>query len=113
MSILTELISYFNNLQIPVETGVFSDTAPDVYVVITPIANTFGYFADNRPNFDVQEARISLFSKGNYQQTNTHIVVDLIELDFTLTDRRYLGYENDTGYHHVAIDVEKYYGLEE
>jgi hypothetical protein len=113
MSILTELISYFNNLPIPVETGVFSDTAPDVYVVITPIANTFGYFADNQPNFDVQEARISLFSKGNYQQIIAQIVGDLIELDFTLTDRRYLGYENDTGYHHVAIDVEKYYGLEE
>lgn len=113
MSILTELTSFFNSILIPVETGVFSDTAPDLYVVITPIADTFGYFADNRPNFDVQEARISLFSKGNYQQSNTQIVGDLLELDFTLTDRRYLGYENDTGYHHVAIDVEKHYGLEE
>lgn len=113
MSILAELISYFNNLPIPVETGVFSDTAPDTYVVITPIADTFGYFADNRPRFDVQEARISLYSQENYQQRNTQIVGDLIELDFTLTDRRYLGYENDTGYHHVAIDVEKNYGLEE
>lgn len=113
MSILTELISFFNSILIPVETGVFSDTAPDVYVVITPIADTFGYHADNQPEFDVQEARISLFSKGNYQQTKKQIVGDLIQLDFTLTDRRYLGYENDTGYHHMAIDVEKHYGLEE
>jgi hypothetical protein len=113
MSILTELISFFNSILIPVETGVFSNTAPDVYVVITPIADTFGYHADNRPEFDVQEARISLFSKGNYQQIKTQIVGDLIQLDFTVTDRRYLGYENDTGYHHMAIDVEKYYGLEE
>lgn len=113
MSVLTELTSFFNGIQIPVETGVFSDTAPDVYVVITPIADSFGYHADNRPEFDVQEARISLFSKGNYQQTKTQIVGDLIQLDFTVTDRRYLGYENDTGYHHMAIDVEKHYGLEE
>ena len=32
---------------------------------------------------------------------------------FTITDRRYIGHEDDTGYHHYAIDVAKYYILEE
>ena len=33
--------------------------------------------------------------------------------DFTITDRRYIGHEDDTGFHHYAIDVAKLYGLEE
>jgi len=31
----------------------------------------------------------------------------------TITDRRYIGYENDTGYHHYAVDVAHYYEMEE
>ena len=30
-----------------------------------------------------------------------------------ITDRRYIGHEDDTGYHHYAMDVAKLYGLEE
>jgi hypothetical protein len=113
MSILEELTTLLNNIPISVETGVFSDTAPDVYAVLTPIADTFGYHADNRPEYDVQEARISLFSKANYRQIKNQILSDLIDLGFTVTDRRYLGHEDDTGYHHYAMDVAKHYGLEE
>ena len=31
----------------------------------------------------------------------------------TITDRRYIGHEDDTGYHHYAIDVAHHYELEE
>lgn len=113
MSILEDLTTLLNGIPIPVETGVFSETAPDVYTVLTPIADTFGYHADNRPEYDVQEARISLLSKTNYRQMKKQIVNELIDLGFTVTDRRYLGHEDDTGYHHYAMDVAKYYGLEE
>lgn len=113
MSVLEELTTLLNNIPIPVETGVFSGTAPDVYAVLTPIADTFGYHADNRPEYDVQEARISLFSKTNYRQIKNQIVNELIDSGFTVTDRRYLGHEDDTGYHHYAMDVAKHYGLEE
>ena len=37
----------------------------------------------------------------------------LLQADFTITDRRYLGHEDTTGYHHYAIDVAKHYELEE
>ena len=30
---------------------------------------------------------------------------------FTITDRRYIGYESDTKYHHIAIDVAKHYNI--
>lgn len=36
----------------------------------------------------------------------------LLQADFTITDRRYLGYEYDTAYHHYVIDVAKDYKME-
>ena len=113
MSILSELTTIVSAIPLPVETGVFSDKAPDEYVVLLPLSDIFELHADNLPGSDVQEVRISLFSKGNYQQRKKQIIAALLSDDFTVTERRYIGHEDDTGYHHYAIDVAKNYGLEE
>ena len=113
MSILSELNTLVNAVPLPVETGVFSGKAPDEYVVILPLSDVFEVHADNRPGFELQEARISLFSKGNFRQRKAQITTALLNADFTVTERRYIGHEDDTGYHHYAIDVAKNYGLEE
>lgn len=111
--LLTTLTELLGSLNIPVETGVFKGTAPDSYAVLTPIADTFELYADDRPSHDVQEIRISLFDKGNYLQTKSTLVRTLLDADITITDRRYIDHEDDTGYHHYAIDVAKLYELEE
>ena len=113
MSFLEEINSLITGLKIPVETGVFSGKAPDEYVVITPLADTFELHADNRPQSETQEARLSLFSKGNYLRRKNEIVRALLAADFTITARLYVGHESDTGYHHYAIDVAKNYELQE
>lgn len=41
------------------------------------------------------------------------LVRALLAADVTVTDRRYIGFETDTGYHHYAIDVAKSYVWEE
>ncbi|HHW46957.1 MAG TPA: hypothetical protein GXX17_08685, partial [Clostridiales bacterium] len=64
MSILSDLNSLLDTLGIPVETGVFSGVPPDEYLVITPMTDTFEVFADNRPQVETQEVRLSLFIKG-------------------------------------------------
>lgn len=107
MSILSELNDLLTGLSIPVETGVFSGKAPDEYVVITPLADTFEVHADNRPQAEVQEARVSLYSKGNYLSRKNQIVNALLAADFTITARLYIGHEDDTMYHHYCIDVAK------
>lgn len=112
MSFLSELTALVSPL-IPVETGVFSETAPDRYAVITPMVDTFELYTDDKPRHETQEARLSLFDKGNYTALKNQIVRDLIDADITITDRRYIGHEDDTGYHHYAIDVAKNYELEE
>ena len=113
MSILAETNTLLSGLSIPVETGVFSGKAPDEYMVITPLADTFPVHADNLPQNETQEARLSLFSKGNYLKRKNEVVRALLAADFTITSRLYVGHESYTGYHHYAIDVAKNYELED
>ncbi len=113
MSLLSELTEIAKRLKIPASTAVYSGKPPDEYLVFTPLYDSFELHADNSPEIDVQEARISLFSKGNYNQTKSKIIRDLISADITITARKYVGHEDDTGYNHYAIDVAKEYGLEE
>ena len=113
MSILSELNSLLDGLGIPAETGVFSAAAPDEYAVVTPLADIYEVHADNHPCFEVQEARLSLFSKKNYIRRKNRIAAALLAAGFTITDRRYIGYENDTDFHHYAIDVAKAYLVKE
>lgn len=109
MTALAELNKILDTLSIPVETGVFSNKAPDTYVVLTPLIDVFDIYADNRPEVDIQEVRLSLFTKNNYLNRVTDIVVALFNADFTITEKRYIDHEDDTGYHHYAIDVAKHY----
>lgn len=112
-SILEELNVCLAELGLPVETGAMTDKAPDAYIVLTPLADTFDLHADNSPGVDVQEVRLSLFSKGSYTAAKNRLVRLLLRKDFTITDRRYNGYETDTGYHQYVVDVARYYETEE
>ena len=113
MTLLEELNTTLTPLGIPLETGVFSGIAPDCYLVIVPMSDVFDLHADNRPGVDIQEARLSLFSKGSYTAAKKSVVNALLDADFTITARNYIGYEADTGYHHYNVDVAKFYELEE
>ena len=113
MSLLSELKSIAEELNIKVETGVFSDTPPDEYIVLTPLADSFEMHCDNMPEYEIQEVRISIFTKGNYTALKNKFVTALLKADITITDRRYIGHEDDTGYHHYAVDTAKLYEMEE
>jgi len=113
VSILAELNALLVLLGIPLETGAFTGKAPDEYVVIIPLSDTFEVHADNAPGLEVQEVRLSLFTKGSYTKWKKELGAALLNAEFTVTGRRYLGYENDTGYHHYSVDVAKEYGLQE
>ena len=102
---LEELNMIVESAGLPVETGVFSKAAPDEYVVITPISDHFALFSDDAPSMNIEEARLSLFSKRNYTQKKDLLVRILLTAGFTVSDRRYIGHEADTGYHHYSIDL--------
>lgn len=92
MSVLSDINTALEPLGIPLETGVFKDDAPEKYIVIVPMADSFELHADNAPGCDVQEARISLYAKGSYIKEKNAIVRAMLGADFTITDRRYIGY---------------------
>jgi hypothetical protein len=110
-SILKDISEVLEPLGIPIETGVFSDKPPDEYIVLIPISDIYDHYADDLPGAEVQEVRLSLFSKGNYQTRKNEVVAILLSADFIITDRRYIGYEEDTGFHHFAVDAAKVYDL--
>ncbi len=111
MSIFSDLTALIEGLGIPVETGTFSDTPPVRYVVLTPIGESFETYADNQPQDETQDVRISLFNFGNFIETRDAIVNALLEADYTITDRRYIGFDQETGYHNYAIDVQSIFNL--
>ncbi len=108
MSALEELNTLIEPI-LPVETGVFSDDAPIEYVVLTPLTDTYELYADDRPTFDIQEIRISIFTKNNYRTLKSQLEKIILQADFTITDRRYIGREDETEYYHYCIDIAKEY----
>ena len=113
MNILSELKSLLLDINVPIETGVFSKKAPDEYIVLVPLADSYPLNADNRPQMDQQEVRISIFTKGNYIKLKNSISKKLIMNFFYITDCRYNGLDTDTGYYQYTIDVAKIYDIEE
>ena len=113
MSLLEDLNRIAKDTGISVETGVFSAPAPAAYLVLTTLTETFDLHADNVPELDVQEVRISLFTTGSYTKWKNTLVRAILAADITITERRYVGHDDDTGYHNYAIDVANYYELED
>ena len=86
MSALSEISALISGLNIPVETGVFSGPAPSTYTVLVPISDGFDLHADNEPGVDIQEVRISIFTKGSYTSVKKSITAALLDAGFTVTE---------------------------
>ena len=103
LEILTRICG---QLGLPVSVGNHAATpAPDTFAVITPLAETFGLFAGDQPGAEVIEVRANIFTKTDYQPVAQALTAALLEAGVTITARRYIGYEDDTKYHHWAGDT--------
>ena len=107
MSVLQELTSALSALGAPLETGVFTDKPPDEYIVITPMTEWAAVSGDNWPVIDVAEFRITLYTRKNYVRRKNQIIRACLDNGFTITMRRYVGFEESTGYHTYAVDAAK------
>ena len=113
VSLLSDLVGLFDELGIPCETAALTDKAPDTYVALTPIQDYYSVEGDDIPLDEVQEIRISLFTRGNYRALKRSIEKACIAAGLCITGRRYVGREDDTKYFHYAIDVANSYSLEQ
>lgn len=112
MSLLKELNDTLGPLNISIETGTFSETPPDEYIVLTPIVDRLTLYANDKAHSEISEARISLFTKNNYIKRKKEITKLLLGGDMTISNQQYVGFETDTKYFHYAIDVMKQYEME-
>lgn len=110
MSGLLENLSHIaKQLGLAYAVSCYTDSpTPDTYLVFTPLTDSFEIFADNTPSVEIEQARISLFTKTNYLSLRDQITRALIDAGLTVTARRYIGYEDDTGFHHYSIDVSSF-----
>ena len=110
MSGLLENLSHIaKQLGLAYAVSCYTDSpAPDTYLVFTPLTDSFEIFADNTPGVEIEQARISLFTKTNYLSLRDQITKALISARLVIPGRRYIGYEADTGFHHSSIDVSSF-----
>lgn len=101
------------SLGLPFQTGLYTDAPhPESFVVATPLADVFDVFADNQPHIEVETVRLSLFTKANYLWLRDRLTRALLAAGVTVAARRYVGFEDDTGYHHYALDIETHHTFE-
>lgn len=77
----------------------------DKFIVIIPTSDNFELYADDKPLATVETAELALYCKGNYLGFRDKVTELLITADITITNRRYLEFEQDTDYHHYIIEV--------
>ena len=101
------------SLGLPFQTGLYTNAPhPDTFVVATPLADVFDVHADNQPRIEIESVRLSLFTKSNYLALRTRLTKALLGAGVTVVARRYVGFEEDTSYHHYALDIETHHPFE-
>lgn len=91
---------------LPIAVGLYADSpAPGTYLVATPLADMFDVYGDNQPGVEIEDVRLAVFTTGNYLPIRDRLTRALLDAGLTLTARRYVGFEADTGYHHYALDI--------
>lgn len=112
MNALNELVALLQPI-LPVETINFNHNPPPEYAVLTPLIDEDVCFRDDSPAYEMQEVRISIYTKKNYINLKNRIVKAVRKADFTITEKRFIELEDDTGYYHYAVDTAKIYETEE
>ena len=92
MNILSQVNSLLSRLNIPVETGSMKKVASEKYIVLVPLSDSYPVSADNLPIVDLQELRITIFSKENYIKLKNQIISLLLSNNFA-----YFLYPHTTG----------------
>ena len=65
MNALSEIGEILTAAKIAWQTGAYTDSAPDSYVALVPLSDTFDIIADNRPQFDVQAEQKKILHRKN------------------------------------------------
>jgi len=105
VSIYELIINTLKPLNITVTINQNADKSANKYITLIPLYDEFDVYADNKPVIDIKEVQLAIYKKANYIELVEQITRLLIEAGFTITNRKYIEYEEDTKLHHYVIDV--------
>lgn len=105
MSIFELITNTLKPLGIPVAMAENTDKQLNNYIVMKPVQEDFIAYADNKPNMEVVQAEISLYSKENFIDLAREITSILLEAGFTIKNRKYMDYNQEARLHHYVIYV--------
>jgi len=105
VSIYELIINTLKPLNIQVTINKNANKSVVKYVTLIPLYEGFDVYADNKPEIEITEVELAVYSKGNYLELVKNIVRLLTDAGFTITNRKYIEYEEDTKLHHYVIDL--------
>lgn len=103
---LENLTTLTDELGLHLFAGAFSATpAPATHRVATPLADMLDVLVGNTPGVEIEKVRLALFTTGSSLPLCGKLTAALLGAGLTVTGRRYVGFEKDTGLQHCGIDV--------
>ena len=111
--LLAELKPVVCATDVPLRTGFYriDEKSPATYVIMLPTSETYEFYADDRPYAETQEVTLLIFSKGDSTALRTRLAKDLFRAGFTVSGRRFDGYDSVTEYYQYSIVVSKCYEI--
>lgn len=105
LSVNEKIIMALKSLNIPISVMENTKKGLSEFIVLIPLTDRLSGYSDNKPSVTYGEAELALYTKGNYIPLRDEITRLLLEADIGITERRYIEYETETGYHHYIIDA--------
>lgn len=105
MTLNERIITALVPLGISVDVTEHTPDGAERFCVIIPAADNFECCGDDRPLSGTETAELALYCKGNYLAFKDAVLKLLVDADITITNARYLEFEDDTNYHHYIFEV--------
>lgn len=112
MSLLSEIKSAVAAAGFTVEAGRFSASPPSLYAVLIPLPTRTTLSCDDAPTREQENARIAIYTRDD--QITAHassVVAALRAAGINITDRSYVGVDDDTGMYQYDVDAAKEYSI--
>ena len=109
---MTELLEILKERLSPIVGGnIHTIDAPDTtkppYIVLTPVDDSYSFYADNEPQGWEEEVLISIYTTTSYKSVAESVCKSCIDTGCTITERRFIERESKTKYYHYAITANK------
>ena len=105
MSVNEKIVTALQSLNIPITVAENTKKDLSEFIVLIPLTDRLSGYSDNKPSMTYGEVELALYTKGNYLSLRNRITQLLLEANIGITERRYIEYETETGYHHYIIDA--------